>query len=266
MALLPLHKEVNLAELLEKLGLQDKQKLVQSELPYYDEYYISPSSSFLKLWNQEFISDPYIKSRGHQAVKIVNCSGQLRQQDIDEITLKSSVPVIVRTPLTQNLSGLRPLLNKKGQETLLIPVELVIPVAPVSAPYHVRPMNTEDIRTIEKMLQNEYSLRYRAVPLLWADGYDSSFVYHHGDIGGLCFNSVVQSELHMRQLFVPKSHRGKGIGKALYHGVLKFAQKRQFRVLRANIRKEAKLFHHQFDAYEDITQPIQQYLISGELK
>ena len=266
MALLPLHKEVNLAELLEKLGLQDKQKLVQSELPYYDEYYISPSSSFLKLWNQEFISDPYIKSRGHQAVKIVNCSGQLRQQDIDEITLKSSVPVIVRTPLTQNLSGLRPLLNKKGQETLLIPVELVIPVAPVSAPYHVRPMNTEDIRTIEKMLQNEYSLRYRAVPLLWADGYDSSFVYDDKKIGGFCFNTAVEDELYMRQLFVSERHRGKGVGRALYQSALKFAQEKRVRIIRSNVRGEARMFHRQFGAYRDRTQPIQHYLIKGDLK
>ena len=266
MVLVSLHKEKNLTELLKEYGLHDRQESVQSELPFYDEYYLSPTRSFIKVWNQKFVSDPYIKSKNLRAAKIVNYSGSMEQDDIDDKALKSDVPVIVRVPVTQTLSGFYPLLNTDGQETLLIPIKLSIPHFALPINDHVRQMTDNDLRKVKNMLQNEYSLRYRAVPLLWKDSDESSFVYDDEGIGGFCFNNVIQDEVYMRQLFVPKSHRGQGIGKALYQSILKFGQEKRLRTLRANVRNEAKLFYRRFGAHEDVTQPLQWYLISEDLR
>lgn len=259
-------KEGNLETKLAKLNITEtEERQIKAESPHYDEYYYRrESDNFVKGFRQEFIGDPHMALDKIPEVRLIAYNPDTNLQELEGVFQKDTVPIITRVEKGVVLSGFRPIHNREGDKTVLIPIEITIPsdIAYQVVP-NIRNMDEIDLPKIEKMFRNQYSLRYRMVNLMWETCPNACFVYEkEGEVIGVTFNRIEGDELYMRQIFVREGHRKKGIGLALYEKNFEFASQCNLKSLRGYIRQETELFHARF--YPILGEDKEYYVIRRE--
>lgn len=220
-----------------------------AEIKYFEEYYIiKEQGQIIKGFRQEFVKDPYIDLLPLPQIRLLSIPASIESSDLELILGSSDLPVITRTFEKEKMRGFEYLLNKRGEPTKLLKINIDLskwqprPLGP-----YVRLMLADDLDKVQELFRLQYSLRYRAVPLLWKDCPSACFVYEqNSEILGATFNKLEENSLYMRQIFVKEGFRDRGIGHQLYTARLSLATKMGLKKAYGHIRNESLLFHRHY--------------------
>ncbi|MFH0978386.1 MAG: hypothetical protein V1837_03730 [Candidatus Woesearchaeota archaeon] len=227
----------NIGPLINKLG-PDPGSQVRKEFTYYDKYILVTDKSaigFIKIWRQK-AADPYVNFTIDQC-DLVSLKG-------DAITLEDyilvldkifEVPQILRCNerdyATFKNHGFCALTDKLENE---IPINrtaaALVPIyIPVTKDSHyiidesIRAMNDSDVPLVEKLFLEEYTLRHRAVRLLYNMSPSTCLVYDDGNIEGVLLSAVEENNnkiiIHAHQVLVSQRSRRKGISVRLHNAL-----------------------------------------------
>ena len=276
MEIIKLPKNLKFSKNLESIVGQYSSKLaskIKKEISHFDEYYLISGGFVVKIFHQEFERDPWIKLSPMKEIVLVSYSEELPFETLKTVLEKYCSRILI-TRCSQSMlknfrdMGFEELKNRFGEPTLLVPIEIDVLNAVSSRKRKtsgkVRKMKKTYLKNLEFLFKQEYSLRYRMVKMMYLECPEMCFVFEDkGDVLGAVFNKIEKGSLYMRQIFVKKGFRNRGIGRSLMNTVLETAKKKGITKLIGKMRNEASYFYEIYNPI--LIGEIEHYLIKQKI-
>lgn len=270
-------KTGNLEAKLAEAGLEvGEVEDIKKDASYYDRYILvteNTSKGFIKIWRQH-VGDQYIKLYLEEC-EIVNMS---RQQIylttyIDVLDRIFELPQIIRVATSEMSQALARGFSEMADSdnvaskslykaSALIPIRKNISATVTFPLSDTRHMTAEDLAEVERIFEEEYPLRYRAVKPMFERDPNFCFVCGTDNIKGIILAEKLVDCIYVHQMLVRQTYRAREVDSALINTLETYAKMDGIKLLKGTARGNLlRYYMRKLKVEIDLTEQVSQYLV-----